>query len=897
VNLYFSHRKKVAIIYLFFGLPFAFSGYRGVWFPGPLFQPLDVELNQVINCVLFIHKDTRNFCFIWSAIIKMPTKGQFSSERIVKNISGRDGQKKGNSLHDQIAHVPKDRVAAVNGNVDGKFEDRIRVAKNDKFRRQRESLSGERAASMKGSKPWPGRKTTTVDELVKHMSNVPSYLQRKETADHRQDKALNVGVLEWGLLANWSQQQKHDLARSHGASPSNTSRSVLFSSPSHSSASPSSRSLESNQSTPVSDHHHSSIRGPQSRLTDKHHATARYSPSPNSAVLSLLPAHGKHPCPETSCNYVGSGLSNVSLPSDSLGSSSRSCGRPEMDEDEESRRRIEDVVHHCSRRLFTDSDSIGKNFFTSNNNDSLCNDPEQSSVLNGQNFESLISDGVMDTPRICSRLPDVFLEDIEPSHEFPRIPYSCPLPIIDSAAKEIHTTSTEARNNFVGTAAKVSKNSNRNRSAMSGTENPPQCSAKFSDRMPDRHLGAGMNRVSRSSSLKETPCARQPDVVPSVDKIGDRSSSNSKGRRSPLRRMLDPILKPRHSSPVRPSFVPKCHLPVNTTKQSLDMGGSVPQNVQRRSVDMVVNSNYPTEANINQPPHVLLNSARYLQQEKDSPTTRQALLQLAWKNGLPLFMLSYGESEILAATVRKKGISEKDDLESTYAVFTVEEPKKKSGTWIKAGGKNKKHHLLSSIVGELKVAHRKSRCHHTKNVHVHREFVLVGSEFLPSSEESGDSHISGELAAFISPLPQQEAETSNQSSSQNMGQSDLAPSGCGCPPLGNFQPSTRNANSGSANVIAILPDGFHGTSTSGQPLPLIERWKSGGACDCGGWDEGCTLSVLSGTAPGNDAIQANQAMDGSQRFELLAQVCPSFLSFFFSYFACVQNLSLLRPNK
>lgn len=801
----------------------------------------------------------------------MPPKGQVSSERNVKIISGRDGQKKGNSQHDQIVHVPKDMVTAVNGNVDGKFEDKVRVVKNDKFRRQRESWGGERAACMKGSKPWPGRKATTVDELVKHMSNVPSYLQRKETSDHLQDKALNVGVLEWGLLANWSQQQKLELARSHGASPSNTSRSVLFSSPSHSSASPSSRSIESTQSTPMSDHHHSSIRAQQSRLADKHHGKARCSPSPNSAILSLLPGHGTHPCPENGRNYVDLGLNNVSLAPDSLGSSSRSCGRHEMVEDEETRWKIEDVVHHCSRRLFTDSDNIGKHFFTSNNNDSMCNDPEQSSGLNGENFESLISDALMDTARSGSRSPDCFLEDIEPSLEFPRIPYSCPLPIIDSAAKEIGTTSTEAGDNFVGTAAKVNKNSNRNQSAMNVTENPPRYSAKFSDRMPDRHIGSGMNRVSRSSSLKESQHARQPSVVPPVDKTGDRSSPNSKGRRSPLRRMLDPILKPRHSSPVRPSFVPKCHLPVNTTKQSLDLGGSVPQNVQRRSVDLVINSNYPIEANINQPPRVLLNSARYIQKDKDSATTRQALLQLAWKNGLPLFMLSYGDSDILAATVRRKGISEKDDLESTYAVFTVEEPKKKSGAWIKAGGKNKKHNLLSSIVGEIKVARRKSRCHHTADVHVHREFVLVGSEFLPSSEESGDSHVSGELAAFITALPQQEAETSNQSSSQNTRQRNSAPIGCGCPPLGNFQPSTRNANSASANVIAVLPDGFHGTSTSGQPLPLIERWKSGGACDCGGWDEGCMLSVLTDAAQDNDAIQANQAKDGSQRFELLVQ--------------------------
>lgn len=811
----------------------------------------------------------------------MPTKGQFSNERNVKIISGRDGQKKGNLQHAQIVQAPKERVTAVSGCVDGKFEDRIRVAKHDKFRSQREPWNAERAACMKGSKPWPGRKATAVDELVKHMSNVPSYLQRKETAYHLQDKALNVGVLEWDLLANWSQQQKHELSRSHGASPSNTSRSVLFSSPSHSSASPSTRSLESNQSTPMSDHQHSSIRAQQSRLADKHHGKARYSPSPNSVVLSLLPGHGKYLCAENNCNYGGLGLNNVSLPSDSVGSSSRSCERHEMVEDEETRRKIEDIVHHCSRRLFTDSDNIAKNFFTSNSNDSMNNGHEQSSGNdsmrnNGENFESLIASAVMDTGGNGSMSPDGFLEDIELSHEFPRIPYSCPLPIIDSA-EEIVTSGTAARDHFVGTAARINENCNRNRAIISVTEHPLQCSAKFNDmgRMPDHHLVFGMNRVSRSSSLKEAPYGRQPEVVTSVDKIGERSSSNSKGRRSPLRRMLDPILKPRQtssSSPMRPSFVPKCQLRGNTSKQSLYLGGSLSQNVQRRSVDMVVNSNYQTEANVNQPPRVLSNNARYLQQVKDSATTRQALLQLAWKNGLPLFMLSYGDSDILAATVRKTGIPGKDDLESTYAVFSVEEPKKKSGAWIMAGGKNKKHQLLSSMVGEMRVARRKSRCCHTKNVHIHREFVLVGSELLPSSEESGDSHVSGELAAFVSALPEQEAETSCQSSSQNSGRRSSVPVCCCCPQLGNFQPSTSNATSGSANVIAIVPNGFHGTSTSGQTLPLIERWKSGGACDCGGWDEGCMLSVLTdGTQENEGAIQANQALDGSQRFDLIVQ--------------------------
>jgi hypothetical protein len=815
--------------------------------------------------------------------IKMPTKGQFSCEKNVNMLSSRDGQKKGHSQHEQVVQVPKERIKAVNRNIDGKIEDRVRVVKNDKFRRQREAWNTE----MKGSKPWPGRKAATVDELVKHMSNVPSYLQCKGTADHLQDKALNVGVLEWGLLANWSQQQNHEPSRSHGVSPSNTSRSMLFSSPSHSSASPSSRSLESNQSTPMSDQH-SSSKGQQSRLVDEHHGKARYPPSPNSAVLSLLPGHGKYLSAENNCAHGGPSVNNVSLPSYSVASSSGSCMQRERDGNKESRRKIEDAVHRRSRRLFTSSDNIGKNIFTSDNNDYMCNGPEQSSGLNGEHLESLISSSLMDAGRNGSRSPYGFLEDIEPSHEFPRVPYSCPLPIMDPV-DELGTSGTAARNNVVDTSGTTGKNFNKNSSAMRVTKDPPQSSGKFSDvgRMPDRHLVYGMNdHVSHSCSLEEAAYARQHEVAASVDKTGDMSSSSSKGNRSrsPLRRMLDPILKPKQtsiSSPIRPSFVPKCHLPANTSKQSLDFEGPVSQNVQRKSFDMIINSNYQAEANINRTPHVLLNSARYLQQERDSATTRQALLQLAWKNGLPLFMLSYGDSDILAATIRKRDIPEKDDLESTYAIFTVEEPKKKSGTWITTGGKNKKHQLVSSIVGEMSVAGFKSRCNCTKNVHVHREFVLVGSDLLPASEESGDLHVNREIAAFISAVPQQEAETSCQSSSQ-IAQKSSSPSGCCCPPLGNLQPSVDNSCTHSANVIAILPNGFHGTSTSGQPLPLIERWKSGGACDCGGWDEGCMLSVLTDSTQEKCVSQANQGLDCGQRFEFLVQVCI-FVLYIFTY--------------
>eukprot|EP00249_Psilotum_nudum_P020560 c27757_g1_i2 orf=967-2634(+) len=54
-----------------------------------------------------------------------------------------------------------------------------------------------------------------------------------------------------------------------------------------------------------------------------------------------------------------------------------------------------------------------------------------------------------------------------------------------------------------------------------------------------------------------------------------------------------------------------------------------------------------------------------------------------------------------------------------------------------------------------------------------------------------------------------------------------------------------------ANVTVILPVGQHGLPTveSSGPSPLIERWRSGGNCDCGGWDLGCGLNILSTDSP------------------------------------------------
>ncbi|KAF5178492.1 Dna ligase b [Thalictrum thalictroides] len=50
----------------------------------------------------------------------------------------------------------------------------------------------------------------------------------------------------------------------------------------------------------------------------------------------------------------------------------------------------------------------------------------------------------------------------------------------------------------------------------------------------------------------------------------------------------------------------------------------------------------------------------------------------------------------------------------------------------------------------------------------------------------------------------------------------------------------------SRNINVIIPAGFHGgpRTRNGGPSSLTERWRTGGHCDCGGWDTGCALTIF-----------------------------------------------------
>ncbi|XP_010545747.1 PREDICTED: uncharacterized protein LOC104818007 isoform X2 [Tarenaya hassleriana] len=58
--------------------------------------------------------------------------------------------------------------------------------------------------------------------------------------------------------------------------------------------------------------------------------------------------------------------------------------------------------------------------------------------------------------------------------------------------------------------------------------------------------------------------------------------------------------------------------------------------------------------------------------------------------------------------------------------------------------------------------------------------------------------------------------------------------------------NVKNYRLSRREVKVIVPTGNHGlpNTENSCPLPILQRWRSGGGCDCSGWDMGCDLFVL-----------------------------------------------------
>ncbi|CAN8316966.1 unnamed protein product [Cochlearia groenlandica] len=178
--------------------------------------------------------------------------------------------------------------------------------------------------------------------------------------------------------------------------------------------------------------------------------------------------------------------------------------------------------------------------------------------------------------------------------------------------------------------------------------------------------------------------------------------------------------------------------------------------------------------------------------EKNQRGSRsRALLQFTLRKGVNLyqFVVDNNSNSVLAATMKRSDFSTR-----TYTLYSVEEVKNKTGKWLRRHVNEEKNHPFAhTITGKMKTV-----TSFTSDLSTHRsESVLFGVE---TNEE---------LAAIV--------QTRNKNQRHNT----------------------------TTNTTIILPSGFHTVPTDcNDPLPLIQRWRSGGACDCGGWDIGCKLRLL-----------------------------------------------------
>ncbi|XP_028767474.1 uncharacterized protein LOC114725156 [Neltuma alba] len=81
---------------------------------------------------------------------------------------------------------------------------------------------------------------------------------------------------------------------------------------------------------------------------------------------------------------------------------------------------------------------------------------------------------------------------------------------------------------------------------------------------------------------------------------------------------------------------------------------------------------------------------------------------------------------------------------------------------------------------------------------------------------------------------------------------------------------------GPEQVKVVIPKGNHGLPIDENqgPSRLLDRWRHGGGCDCGGWDMACPLVLLGN--PGVQFSEDRSLMENYQTLELFVQVMLGF---------------------
>ncbi|KAG9158204.1 hypothetical protein Leryth_000359 [Lithospermum erythrorhizon] len=396
--------------------------------------------------------------------------------------------------------------------------------------------------------------------------------------------------------------------------------------------------------------------------------------------------------------------------------------------------------------------------------------------------------------------------------------------------------------------------SSKTKSGSSGTP-------KVRNPSPTRRFSFSLPRVGKASSSGPTSTVLQLSARNSIGSSGaeeacisssslNNSKANGKGRSSPLRRLLDPLMRPARAS-------------VSDSRSSEPASKSAEGHGESTSHSVKVNSDLKTSRSGDaEVPHC----------SSKSPTVR-ALLQVAVRNGFPLFTFAVdNKNDILAATMRKSS-SGKEEFSYIYSFFTVQEMKKKSGNWINHGRKDNGNNFVHNIVAQMKVTSASKQ--NLLDQSILKEYVLFSYD--AKQAETSDLEQNEELAAVVVKLSKKSSRCLCQNWQGYENFDDSASKLKQTHPLSSFK---RNSDSGNMEgnrtedqltMTVLLPGGHHGQPIKGEPSTLVKRWQSGGACDCGGWDLGCRMRVLTDNVQFHQRSSSAKPHHTSKLLELFSQ--------------------------
>lgn len=742
------------------------------------------------------------------------------------------------------------------------------------------------------------KKATGAEELVKFMSDVPCYLQRRGRGDNIQEKALNFGVLDWNRLERWKHEQKKVLGGRNVHS--SLARSCTLSSTLGSSTKPVGSACETSSHDPKKQfptldfylnisakEGHSEARNERSSGQPSNDVKPEFKRDQSIVWQHQRSEHERSNRHDLGSNAV---LHNTCRTSESALSNSKHITKGKTKaRDGESKSRVE-KFQESGLHLPDKNCAHG---------------------LNTYEFLSIREYPDVKSPESCLRAfhdvrpteinRKIFSEDFHFDFTLSSdIPHSCPFPCSSQNSEwpgtnigsSVDFQDTETSSNVHHSCAdscevpitqtKGKHEEQQNHSVARSADlpvfeifnGPGPIKAKASkattrNPSPCRRSTSGLDKTTRSFSFREVSDAQQVNLLTSTpvthsnSSNRDKASSSDRAKSSPLKRILDPLLRPKSSKYLSSD---------NPFSGSHEDDGTH----KHQSDDTLASTNGASSPNAssNCCPHVKRNlnfstcvSASANTYEKNPGSKKRAVLQITHKNGLPFFTFRFNESDVLATMMRKVYVSGKNDFEWVYTFYSVHEVKKNK-KWINQGSKRKLHGYASTAVGQMKVSW--SQCQKLAgddfNNHVMAgEFVLFGAELKQAADDTLDLLPSSELAAVIIKAPKEKESFSGCVRQSNSLQ--MEPTKC--------LPQERDScylaeNQSHSSMLVILPGGVHSQpAAAGIPSTLIERWRTGGSCDCGGWDEGCTLRVLSSQGQGSDSLRSSHACHLSNETPLI----------------------------